>query len=50
MQKLTGLLLIIIGLSMAYTGMDEERFILGMIGIGLSVAGLLVTWKAENVS
>ena len=50
MRKLAGLCMIIMGLSTAFTGVDEELFLLGIVGIGISVAGLLITWKSENGS
>ena len=50
MRKLAGLFMIIVGLCMACVGMEDERFIVGITGIGITIAGLLITWKAENVS
>ena len=29
-------------------GVLEESFLTGIIGIGFTIAGLLITWKAEK--
>ena len=47
MQKLTGLLMIIIGLCVGSVGV-EGATITGLIGLGIAVGGLLITWKAEK--